>query len=213
MAVKWTATKKERALINIMVTRARIKDPALNTQSVAMTIEAVHCNGNKLDLERRHGRVIFQGRKVHGVQDERSRGDADFQLHLGGAETAKKEERVMFAKERVIMGSDNCEDCGYAKILDGGAYPSCTHPHGPRFFIFTCTRRLPAAITTKEENKMNTFKRFSAAALLVLVMASTGCGKNPSGPSTPDPAPEVTHQVIYVATSTAGDNVVTYVDG
>lgn len=48
---------------------------------------------------------------------------------------------------------------------------------------------------------------------LLALAALAGCSKNPAGPSTPDPTPAPTHQVIYVATSTAGDNVITYVDG
>lgn len=48
--------------------------------------------------------------------------------------------------------------------------------------------------------------------VIPLLLLMVGCGKNPAGPSA-EPTSEVTHQVIYSASSTAGDNVITYVDG
>jgi hypothetical protein len=50
--------------------------------------------------------------------------------------------------------------------------------------------------------------------LVILLLFLVGCDKNPTGPS-PDLEPTLvtTHQVIYLASSTAGDNIITYVDG
>lgn len=50
--IKFNSSKKDFALIEIVVNRAVSKDKLLDAKDLTMTIEAVHCNGNKLDLPR-----------------------------------------------------------------------------------------------------------------------------------------------------------------
>lgn len=52
----------------------------------------------------------------------------------------------------------------------------------------------------------------NAMTLLAMVMLA-GCGCNPMAPSIPEPTPVITHQVVYMATSTASENIITYIDG
>lgn len=56
--MKWNTTKKENMCIDLIVSRVKKDEEKDNNQcyyslmDLAMTISAVHCNGNKLDLKR-----------------------------------------------------------------------------------------------------------------------------------------------------------------
>lgn len=50
--INWTATKAEHLIMQRIVERARKLNPQLKFQTTLMDLEACHCNGMALDLER-----------------------------------------------------------------------------------------------------------------------------------------------------------------
>lgn len=50
--VKWNATLEEREVLEAIYKRATKKNPGINKTNFTMDMEATHCNGCRLDLDK-----------------------------------------------------------------------------------------------------------------------------------------------------------------